>query len=466
MATASVGFRARVDLSGMPKKFSGQHFKRWQQRMNVWFTMVGLISLIESDPPVLDEKVPDSAKKVEEWKEKDRLGHGCILTALSDVLFDVYSSSTFKTTKALWDELDRKYNTEDQGLEKYSVGKFLKFQMAENKPVGEQAYELLLMLQGLAETDMKMPEKLQVMCIIEKLPRSWEDFGMSLKHRKETISLDDLMRAIAIEEEHRKEKPSMPVDASANLVMRHKGKEFKGKTKVDSTSQMKPKGKIKKKKVLGDALLTRTEEPLAVRPLVSRSLSGAAPLRSGIVDRASGRRRCVVLRRDRCMLFVHWPDRRCSGEPFLRSLSLSLYSFSFSSIPVFPLLCKFSVGAKRNIASRACLSSSGPSSAAVIPLSGAASAAAVFPVDSVKKDFRESGMGRLLVDVCSQQEEDGNWELISAAEKCMKKYTDNLLRELQSDLGRDQNESDLKLNSLEKHIQEGNPKGWVGTGAD
>ncbi|MQL80751.1 hypothetical protein Taro_013187 [Colocasia esculenta] len=98
----------------MPEKFSGQHFKRWQQRMKVWFTMVGLISLIESDPPVLDEKVPDSAKKVEELKEKDRLGHGCILTALSDVLFDVYSSSTFKTTKALWDELDRKYNTEDQ----------------------------------------------------------------------------------------------------------------------------------------------------------------------------------------------------------------------------------------------------------------------------------------------------------------------------------------------------------------
>ncbi|MQM07444.1 hypothetical protein Taro_040280, partial [Colocasia esculenta] len=45
------------------------------------------------------------------------------------------------------------------------------------------------------------------------------------------------------------------------------------------------------------ALSTRTEEPLAVGPLISRSLSGAAPLRSGIVDRASGRRRCVVLRR-------------------------------------------------------------------------------------------------------------------------------------------------------------------------
>ncbi|MQL68268.1 hypothetical protein Taro_000544 [Colocasia esculenta] len=133
MATSSMGFRPRVDLSGMPEKIFGQHFKRWQQRMKVWFTMVGLFSLIESDPPVLDEKDPDSAKKIEEWKEKDRLGNGCILTALSNVLFDVYSSSTFKTTKALWDELDPKYNTEDQGLEKYSVGKTHLFDSLRNR---------------------------------------------------------------------------------------------------------------------------------------------------------------------------------------------------------------------------------------------------------------------------------------------------------------------------------------------
>ncbi|MQM15032.1 hypothetical protein Taro_047968, partial [Colocasia esculenta] len=85
----------------------------------------------------------ESVKKATDWKERDLIGHGCILTALSDVLFDVYSISTFLTSKALWDELDRKYNTEDQ---------------------------------------------------------------------------DDLLRAIAIEEEHRKEKPRMLVEASANFM--------------------------------------------------------------------------------------------------------------------------------------------------------------------------------------------------------------------------------------------------------
>ena len=95
--------------------------------MKIWFTMVELISLIESDPTVLDEIDSKSAKKVKIWKEKDRIGHGCILTVLYNLLFDVYSSSTFVTTRALWEELDHKYNTEDQGLKKYFVGKFIKF---------------------------------------------------------------------------------------------------------------------------------------------------------------------------------------------------------------------------------------------------------------------------------------------------------------------------------------------------
>uniref|UniRef100_A0A1D1ZH48 DUF1421 domain-containing protein n=1 Tax=Anthurium amnicola TaxID=1678845 RepID=A0A1D1ZH48_9ARAE len=98
--------------------------------------------------------------------------------------------------------------------------------------------------------------------------------------------------------------------------------------------------------------------------------------------------------------------------------------------------------------------------------------------DSAGKDFRENRMGRPLMDVYGQQDAHDNRDLISAVEKCMKKYADNLLRflegisgrlsqlelycynlersigDLRSDLGRDQSESDLKLKSLEKHVQE------------
>lgn len=86
-------------------------------------------------------------------------------------------------------------------------------------------------------------------------------------------------------------------------------------------------------------------------------------------------------------------------------------------------------------------------------------------------------MGRPLVNIY-EHENYSKEEIISAVEKCMKKYADNLLRslegiggrlsqleihcyklersigELRNDFSRDQSETDLKYKSLEKHLQE------------
>ncbi|XP_077227467.1 uncharacterized protein LOC143860618 [Tasmannia lanceolata] len=94
------------------------------------------------------------------------------------------------------------------------------------------------------------------------------------------------------------------------------------------------------------------------------------------------------------------------------------------------------------------------------------------------KDFWDSRMGRPSVDVYNRKDESRFQDVIATVEKTMKKYADNLLRflegisgrlsqleaycynleqsirELQSDLNRDHNESDMKLRSLEKHLQE------------
>ncbi|KAJ6820763.1 mediator of RNA polymerase II transcription subunit 15-like [Iris pallida] len=93
------------------------------------------------------------------------------------------------------------------------------------------------------------------------------------------------------------------------------------------------------------------------------------------------------------------------------------------------------------------------------------------------KDNHESKI-RPLVNVYGQQDQYPKEEIISAVEKCMKKYADNLLRhlegisgrlsqlevycyklersigELQADMIRDHNDKDTKLKSLEKHLQE------------
>ncbi|KAK4404403.1 Retrovirus-related Pol polyprotein from transposon TNT 1-94 [Sesamum angolense] len=233
----------KVDLTDLPDKFSGQSFKRWQQRRKIWLTMKGLLTVIQVTRPELTDTVPKTAE-IAQWTKRDQIGRGAILSALSNTLFDVYCSESY-TAKSLWDELDRKYNTEEQGLKKYSVSKFMRYQIVEDRFVAEQTHEIIKLDHALADAEMKLPEKFLVMSIVDKFPKSWENFGMTLKHQKGRLSLDDLMIAISIEEEHRNQTHKMPIEHQprANLIV---GKQRVNK--INSNSKAINKGKTTKNK--------------------------------------------------------------------------------------------------------------------------------------------------------------------------------------------------------------------------
>ncbi|KAL0392633.1 UNVERIFIED_CONTAM: Retrovirus-related Pol polyprotein from transposon TNT 1-94 [Sesamum radiatum] len=199
-----------------------------------------VIQVTKPEPTDTDPKTAEIAQ----WTERDQIGRGAILSALSNTLFDVYCSDSY-TAKSLWDELDRKYNTEEQGLEKYSVSKFMRYQMVEDRSVAEQTHEIINLEHALADAEMKLPEKFLVMSIVDKFPKSWENFGMTLKHQKGRLSLDDLMIAISIEEEHRNQTHKMPVEHQprANLIV---GKQRVNK--INSNSKAINKGKTTKNK--------------------------------------------------------------------------------------------------------------------------------------------------------------------------------------------------------------------------
>ncbi|KAL0430705.1 UNVERIFIED_CONTAM: hypothetical protein Sradi_0696500 [Sesamum radiatum] len=187
---------------------------------------------------------------IEQWTERDQIGQGAILSALSNTLFDVYCSDSY-TAKSMWDELDRKYNTEEQGLEKYFVSKFMRYQMVEDMFVAEQTREIIN-LHGLADTEMKLSEKFLVMSIVDKFPKSWKNFGMILKYQKERLSLDDLMIAISIEEEHRNQTHKMSVEhhSRANLIV--------GKQKVNKVNS--------NSKAINKEKATKNKKPKARKP--------------------------------------------------------------------------------------------------------------------------------------------------------------------------------------------------------
>ena len=85
---------------------------------------------------------------------------------MSNPLFDLFVN--FKSVKIIWTKVEVKYGSDDAGKKKYAVGKWLQFQIIDNKPIMKQVhtYENLC-LEVLNET-MKMCEILQANVLIKK----------------------------------------------------------------------------------------------------------------------------------------------------------------------------------------------------------------------------------------------------------------------------------------------------------
>jgi hypothetical protein len=59
-----------------------------------------------------------------------------ILNGSNNILYDTYS--LIKSTKTLWEALDRKYKAKDVGMQRFIVGKFMDFKMVNLRTVINQ----------------------------------------------------------------------------------------------------------------------------------------------------------------------------------------------------------------------------------------------------------------------------------------------------------------------------------------
>ncbi|XP_070050718.1 uncharacterized protein [Nicotiana tomentosiformis] len=232
MATASSGRTTPAPVMApaeKSKKFSGVDFKRWQQKIFFYLTTLSLQRFISEDVPVLGEETPENERFVvtEAWKHSDFLCKNYILSCLEDGLYNVYS--VMKTSKELWNALEKKYKTEDAGLKKFLAAKFLDFKMVDGKSVITQVQELQvivhdLLAEGINRVNifiqdidyftsykfmiegMVINEAFQVAAFIEKLPPLWKDFKNYLKHKHKEMMLEDLIVRLRIEEDNKAAK--------------------------------------------------------------------------------------------------------------------------------------------------------------------------------------------------------------------------------------------------------------------
>ncbi|GFZ06733.1 hypothetical protein Acr_18g0009030 [Actinidia rufa] len=219
--------------------------------MLFYLTTLNLARFLTKNAPALDEDETDEqvVAAVKVWKHSNFLCRNYVLNSLDNTLYNAYC--TKQTAKELWDSLDKKYKTDDAGIKKFVIGRFLEFLMVDSKTVISQVKEFQVILHEIHAQGMSLSGSFQVAAIIEKLPPSWKDFKNYLKYKYKEMNLEDLIVHLRIEEDNRvsKKRENQPFQfkAKENIVEQgqknnkrkypsqsFKGKErFKGKNKFN-----------------------------------------------------------------------------------------------------------------------------------------------------------------------------------------------------------------------------------------
>jgi hypothetical protein len=160
-----------------PEKFNGMHFKRWQVKATLWLTAINVFHVSKDKP--------ESALTPEQEKEYDHANTiftGAVFSALVDRLVDANIQHT--DVKELWDALTTKYGASDAGSDLYIMEIFHDYKMVDNRSIVEQAHEIHCIAKELDHLKIVLPDRFVAGCIIAKLPSTWRNFAVSLKHKR------------------------------------------------------------------------------------------------------------------------------------------------------------------------------------------------------------------------------------------------------------------------------------------
>ena len=80
---------------------------------------------------------------------------------------------------------------------------FHDYRMVNNHSVVEQAHEIECIAKKLELLKCAIPDKFVAWCIIAKLPLSWRNFATTLKHKRQEISVENLIASLDVEEKSR-----------------------------------------------------------------------------------------------------------------------------------------------------------------------------------------------------------------------------------------------------------------------
>jgi len=134
-----------------------------------------LFILVPNDQPIVPTTptvtpLTNKTKKVDEeakvnYEKDNKVVQGHLLNNMVNDLFDIFVEQ--KYAKEILDTL--KY---DAGRKKYVVGKWMEFQMVDDKPIMEHIHEYKNLVVDVLKEGMKMCDVMQDNVLLEKFPPS------------------------------------------------------------------------------------------------------------------------------------------------------------------------------------------------------------------------------------------------------------------------------------------------------
>ncbi|XP_021755928.1 uncharacterized protein LOC110721109 [Chenopodium quinoa] len=174
------------------KKFDGVEFRRWKKKMYFLLTSLNVAYVISTPRPDEHEnETSENARERLKWDNDDFICRGHILNGMEDDLFDDYEN--VESAKELWESLESKYMAEDASSKKFLVRNFNNFKFVDGRSIMDQFQELQRIYGSLEQHGIAMNELFVVSSIIDKLPPSWKNVKHDLKHKKEDMTLSDLV---------------------------------------------------------------------------------------------------------------------------------------------------------------------------------------------------------------------------------------------------------------------------------
>jgi hypothetical protein len=134
----------------------------------------------------------------------------------------------------LWDHLNATFDASDACGEVNIMESFHDYKMVGNRSIRDQAHEVQRMARELELLNYVIPDKFMAGCIIPKLPPLWRGFGTTLKHKRQKISVQNLIVSLNVEEKVRAKntiEKGNECHSSINLVQRNPHGKSKGENK-------------------------------------------------------------------------------------------------------------------------------------------------------------------------------------------------------------------------------------------